>query len=230
LQHRADTVISDGEAKCEEFNHIKKSLNNCGYPNWAFKKAKKTKDQSSASIAQNSPQTISSTNITIPYVAGLSERVKKTLKSFAIATSFKPTNTLRGKLVKVKDKPPKDKRSNVVYGIACADSGCKDSYIGETKQSIRARTSQHRRPSSNEAQNSAVYTHNQATGHTFNTEDVIVLDKEERWFERGVREALWERVEQPSLNKKGGLRFQLSHAWDQALKGIDRRLSRDQPK
>ena len=35
-------------------------------------------------------------------------------------------------------------------------------------------------------------------------------------------------VEQPSLNKKGGLRFLLSHAWDRALKDIPRRLSHGQ--
>ena len=43
---------------------------------------------------------------TIPYVAGLSERVKKHLKAYGIAASFKPGNTLRSKLVQVKDKQP----------------------------------------------------------------------------------------------------------------------------
>ena len=33
---------------------------------------------------------------------------------------------------------------------------------------------------------------------------VIVLDREERWFERGVREAIWEQMEQPSLGGRGG--------------------------
>ena len=50
----------------------------------------------------------------------------------------------------------------------------------------------------------------------------------ERWFERGVREAIWERVEKPSLNKRGGLRFQLSHIWDQSLINIPCQLTLDQ--
>ncbi len=37
----------------------------------------------------------------------------------------------------------------------------------------------------------------------------FVLDKEERWFEQGVRDSNWERVEQAAINKKGGLRFRL---------------------
>ena len=46
---------------------------------------------------------------------------------------------------------------------------------------------------------------------------------------RGIKEAIWERVESPSLNKKGGLRYNLSHAWDSAIKQIPRRLlSHDQ--
>ena len=62
-------------------------------------------------------------------------------------------------------------------------------------------------------------------GHAFKTEDVVILDKEERYRERGVKEAFWERVENPSLNKKGDLRFQLSNAWDRALRDVPSRLS-----
>ena len=68
-----------------------------------------------------------------------------------------------------------------------------------------------------------------STGHQIDPEEVIVLDREERWFERGVREAIWERIEQPSLNKQGGLRFQLSNTWNQSLNDVTRRLSRHLP-
>ena len=96
--------------------------------------------------------------------------------------------------------------------------------MGETKQSLQARLRQHRRPSAGDAYDSAVYTHLHNTGHTFNNKEVVILDREEGWFERGVREALWERVEKPSLNRTGGLRFQLSHTWDRALHKLPRRL------
>ena len=45
------------------------------------------------------------------------------------------------------------------------------------------------------------------SGHFTDTEDIVILDHEERWFERGVREAIWERVEKPSLNKHGASVF-----------------------
>ena len=36
-------------------------------------------------------------------------------------------------------------------------------------------------------------------------------------FERGVKESIYERMEQPAMNKKGGLRFTLSRTWDRAI-------------
>ena len=111
----------------------------------------------------------------------------------------------------------------MVYGIRCEQNECQDSYIGETQQSLRARMYQHRKSTGFVAiPESAVFTHLKATGHSFNNND-----RESRWFERGVKEAIWERVEKPTLNRRGGLRFQLSHAWDRILQEVQSRLSRD---
>ena len=68
------------------------------------------------------------------------------------------------------------------------------------------------------------------TGHQFDDKEVLILDKEDKWFERGVKEAIYERIERPSLNKRGGLRFSLSRSWDQILRGQPHRLSRDRSK
>ena len=59
-------------------------------------------------------------------------------------------------------------------------------------------------------------------------EDVVILNREEDWVRRGIKEAVWERVEKPSLDRKGGLRYNLSSTWDRALSQLPRRLSRDQ--
>ena len=158
-----------------------------------------------------------STIVTIPYVPELLEKLKKTFKEFNICVCFKPSNTIHQRLVHPKDKQCKNKKCELVYGIKCKN--CPASYIGETKQALISRLKQHRRPSTNEAQESAVYNHIQATGHQFDDKDVLILDKEDKWFERGVKEAVYERIERPSLNKRGGLRFSLSRSWDQILRG-----------
>ena len=149
LHYRAETIISDRKEVPPEKDHIKGALQKCGYPDWAFEQAKRTKANSSETpVAAKSSDTTKKILITIPYCAGVSERVKNIYKLFDISTGFKPVNKLRGQLVHVKDKPPKDKQSNLVYGYKCAAQGCSEAYIGETKQSLKARIGQHRRPSS----------------------------------------------------------------------------------
>ncbi|XP_072046303.1 uncharacterized protein [Amphiura filiformis] len=171
LQYRADTIISDSEQVPEEKDHIKTALNNCGYPDWAFLKATKSKEPKTGGASGQTNRA----RVTIPYISGISERVKNHFKSFGISTSFKPVNTLRGKLVNVKDKQPKDKRSNLVYGVVCGDTDCSAAYVGETKQALKPRIGQHRRPSTNEAQNSAVYLHLKDTGHSIKNEKSLFL-------------------------------------------------------
>ena len=208
----------------EEKSYVNNALTQCGYPHWAFKKANSNKQSTTNQQQGSSNTTRNKTLAVIPYISGISDRIKKIYKKHGINTCFKPSNTLRSKLVKVKDKTPHDKTSNIVYGIKCEGKDCDATYIGETKQALSKRMNQHKRPVSGETYDSAVYTHMQATGHSFNNKNVKVMDREQRWFERGVREAIWERVERPTLNKKGGLRFKLSPAWDRANQLISRRL------
>ena len=71
--------------------------------------------------------------------------------------------------------------------------------MGETKQALKARMRQHRKPSIIEAQNSAVFGHLIESDHTFDIEnDVTILDKEANWHKRGIKEAVHERIENPT--------------------------------
>ncbi|PIK58714.1 hypothetical protein BSL78_04397 [Apostichopus japonicus] len=167
LHYRADTIISDQSDIPSEKDHIEGALKRCGYPNRAFEKAKKQKPDTNQCSTNANPDSelTTKTLITIPYCLGVSERVKNVYKLFGIVTAFKPTNKLLGKLVHVKDKTPRDKQSHLVYGIKCAQQDCPESYVGETKESIKARVDQHRRPSSSDYQpDSAVYTHAKKLG------------------------------------------------------------------
>ena len=113
LNYRADMIISEVAAIDEEKDHIQKSLNTCGYPNWAFQKPRKPKTYNRAIVCSLQQQLIPHRS---PYCMLLVPQngLKKSLKSYGISTSFKPINTLRGKLVHVKDKQAKDKQSNMV--------------------------------------------------------------------------------------------------------------------
>ena len=62
------------------------------------------------------------------------------------------------------------------------------------------------------------FCHRRVSGHEFDFDEVKILDRESRWFERGVKESIWVRAEQPTLNRSGEVRHNLSHAWDRAIK------------
>ena len=131
-------------------------------------------------IPQKPPRKPSSRS---PTVLGFWRELKRPIDSLTLPQELSQSNKLRGQLVHVKDKRPKDKQSNLVYGYKCAEPGCSESYIGETKQSLKARIGQHRRPSSSDCQpDSAVYAHARSTGLQIDPEEVIVLDPKERWF------------------------------------------------
>ena len=114
----------------EERAHVCSALEKCGYPDWSFEKAIK---HHSPQSKNNVTPTTSKARVTIPYSAGLSEKIKNMYKSFGIASLYKPVNNLQSKLVYVKDKTLRDKQCNIVYGLRCYDAGCCESYVGETK-------------------------------------------------------------------------------------------------
>ena len=134
---------------------------------------------------------------------------------------------LRHKLVRPKDPQPSTKKCELIYGIKGSD--CDASYVGETKQALGSRLKQHRRASTNESQLSAVFSHITETGHKFDDCNIVILDCEQCWYERGVREAIYECIEQLSMNKWGGLSFSLSRTWDRALKQVQCHLSGGRP-
>ena len=157
-------------------------------------------------------------------MSGLSEKLRRIFGQFQIPASFKPTNTLRQKLVHPKDKTPKDKNSNVVYAVQCKDTDCDDLYIGETKQTLSKRLYQHRRASTS-CGDSAVYTHQKSSGHKSDNQEVAILDKEHRWFERGVKDVIYVKSEQPSLNRGGGLRHNLAGAYSSVIRKLPKKFS-----
>ena len=72
---------------------------------------------------------------------GWSEKLKIIFGKHHMPMHFKPTNTLKQRLVHPKDRTPKHNR---VYAIQCKEE-CSELYVGETKQPLNRRMAQHRR-------------------------------------------------------------------------------------
>jgi hypothetical protein len=160
----------------------------------------------------------------------LSEELRRTLRKHGRDAYFKPINTLRQLIFAPKDPAKKEEKSGVVYMISCGGEGkkqsCNSSYIGETGRTLKARAAEHRRPSYSSSEVSQHLHLDGRPKHQMSLDDITILDREQRWFERGIKEAAYIRLLHPDLNRDGG-RFQLPHIWDSTLAACDLR-SHDQ--
>ena len=146
----------------------------------------------------------------VPYVQGLSEKLENVFREHGVAVAHKPFNTLRSQLVRVKDKTPDLKKCGVIYQVDCPR--CDEFYIGETERTLGTRLKEHQTASDKPT---AVREHTERTGHQVQDKDISVLDREDQWHRRRIREAVRIRRFQPGLNRDDG--YKLAHVYDQLL-------------
>ena len=79
---------------------------------------------------------------------------------------------------------------------------CGMNYTGETERTLKARVSEHRRPSSSTSEVSN-HLFREHRGHQFRSENVKILDREPDWFRRGIKKAVYIPQLQPSLKRDG---------------------------
>ena len=136
LYHRADTVITEKADAISEKSHIDGALNACGYPSLALNIAKhKTKRNRDKNANSHSPSHHNGF-VSIPFVKGLTEPIRRIYSQYGIKVCVKPTNTLRQLLCCPKDKTKNELISGPIYHISCEGSkasGCQASHIGETE-------------------------------------------------------------------------------------------------
>ena len=207
LLHRADTQVSNEEDRQEEIKQVRTALQLNGYPNWVLNSstnqnhATEHAKQPTESGSANSTSKTRSYAVQLPYVKGLTEPLRRIYKQYGASSYVRPSNTLRQQLVRAKDPIPKTRVTGPVYHILCLT--CEADYVGETERSLKAGFDEHRRPSS---RTSEVFTHihTDCQGHTVHIEEAKILAVEPKWFERGVKEAIYIRAIHPSLNRDGG--------------------------
>lgn len=128
----------------------------------------------------NQPKPEEKVFASITYVPRISDAmgrlVKEAIPNLILAN--KPTNPLRSIYTGMKQKVPKEDQSGVVYKIEC--SNCPKCYVGETKQKLSMRISQHECQSKqlNPRHPTALTEHTQRLGHTFAYDSASILQKE----------------------------------------------------
>ncbi|XP_072041269.1 uncharacterized protein [Amphiura filiformis] len=164
---------------------------------WNISKPKE-KDSSSQN---RDTETANKGFVTLPYIEGLSEKLRRAFRTAGVSTTFKSQNTLRSALVAPKDKAEPVKQSGIVYQLDCADCARK----------LEKRLSEHK--STAGSSKSAVRDHVvRSKGHQIDWENVKVLEREQKEFSRRVLEAIQTRTQNPRLNRDQGL--EIDPIWD----------------
>ena len=83
-------------------------------------------------------------------------------------------HSLKSEICCLKDHRPVSDRAGVVYGLDCCD--CDGVYVGETGRQVKDRMREHQRDIVSQKCISKVYNHVNETGHTFDFDNVRVLD------------------------------------------------------
>ena len=111
-----------------EKEHFMKAFIGNGYPHSFIcsASAARAPREDSGEREEERPPTVH-----LPYVAGVSERIRRVCKDFNIRAVFKSGPTLRSLLTKVADPLPTEKQANVVYEVLCT---YRKVYIRKTKR------------------------------------------------------------------------------------------------
>ena len=102
------------------------------------------------------------------------------------------------------------KQNGAIYWYQYGDLGCDDEYIGETSRTFGERYKEHLKAPS------AIHQHSIQTGHTANQNNFQLIGREGQNLARNIKESIYIRVNNPSLNNNIG-KFNLFHIWDRVL-------------
>ena len=199
LLHRAKTICSNPQLLKQEEDHLYRALTKCKYPAWALNRIRtKSRSQTKKKNSNNQKNTgmdiIQKPHIVVPYHRGLSESFKKVCSNHGVQVS----------------QDPMQKKSGVIFRYKCDRVECDDEYIGESSRTFGERFKEHlKAPSS-------IFDHYNTTGHKVSLENFSIVGREEQNLMRTIKEALYIRVNNPSLNRNIG-KYHLPHIWDEVL-------------
>ena len=123
---------------------------------------------------------------------------------------FKGGSTIKSLLVAPKDQDPILKKSGVIYRYKCGRVDCDEEYIGESSRTFGERFREHQKAPS------LIYDHSNITGHQVTIDNFNTVGREDQNPSRAIKEALYIRVKNPSLNRNIG-RYHLPHILDEVL-------------
>ena len=213
--HRAQVICSSSELLQQEEKHLHQALTICNYPECTLNRAKvRAKANKIRRQNNNTNNHVTSKNqrpyMVVPYYKGLSESLKKICGKHGVQVYFKGGNTIKNLLVAPKDQDPILKKSGVIYRYRCGRVDCDEEYIGESSRTFGERFREHQKAPS------PIYDHSNNIGHQVTIDNFSIVGREDQNLSRAIKEALYIRVNSPSLNRNIS-KYHLPHIWDDVL-------------
>ena len=85
--------------------------------------------------------------------------------------------------------------------------------LGESARTFSVRLKEHLKPPS------PIYDHSNISGHNVTVDNFSIVGREDHNIKRAIKEALYIRSNNPSLNRNIG-KYHLPHIWDEVLVNI----------
>ncbi|XP_078614276.1 uncharacterized protein LOC144883555 [Branchiostoma floridae x Branchiostoma japonicum] len=203
LMHRANTLIKDPALRVAEKEKVKDALRQCGYPEWALREgdnnSNKGKKQKGSHTEEKAPP---ASYAVLPYMKGVTERLKRAFAKHNVSLYSKPGYTLRNALVRPKDPLLPSEKCGVIYKVACEE--CGEVYVGETERSLGERTMEHQKSLDRLDSKSTLSQHHLQSRHLVTTkpisDNIEIIDLEARKAHRKIKEAIHIQLEGARLN------------------------------
>ena len=149
----------------------------------------------------------------LPYVKGLTESTENVCNKHGVQVYYKGGNPIKSLLMAPKDKDHITKKSGIIYRFKSNRVDCDDEYTGESSRTFGERLMEHLKAPS------PIYDHYNAIGHSTTIENFSIVERVDQNLIRAIKEAIYIRVNDPSLNRNIG-RYHLPHIWGGVLLNI----------
>ena len=161
----------------------------------------------------------------LPWIPGVSDKLKKLFKSANINTTFKSSSNLNDILCRKNKARLPTFSTPGVYMISCS---CGKRYVGESGGTIKTRIKQHQKACFLEkSSDSDLAEHNATCDGQIQWEETKVLSREDHYFKRCIRESLEIRKQEVKPGSKNGLnkdngKYLDTNSWEVILKTLGR--------
>ena len=212
LFDRAARVTSKPEDLHTEEEHLRNVFSMNGYP----------RDFVEKSILQAQNRNVGEQDqdregmfVSIPYVSGLSEDIRRICRRYNIRVVFKPGYTIRNCLSRVKTRLSDGMQSKVVYSVPCS---CGQYYVGETVRILETRIAEHKEACSRGELEKSAIEHAWQNQHSIEWGGTRIMDRASGRMELILKEALHIGLLQPGLNRDIGT--ELPGCWVSTIRAL----------